>query len=192
MFSIANLPKEHFLRRLNETIGFSFVNDLCKDHYCADNGRPSWEPQINDRMSFKYFLGLAVNEKGPGLSTLFKFRDRLGPERFGSIFNRIVEVARSHKLVSDKLYIVDSTEVQARVNRFRITEELKQSTKDDDTKGGSSGPNSGGGFTTPDPDARFGCKSKNRKFFGYKEHLCMDAESEIIVGRATTPGNEAD
>jgi len=81
----ATVPKDHFLRRLNETIDFSFVNELCKDSYCPDNGRPSWEPQmlfralflqflynlndytveaeINDRMSFKYFMGLAVNEK---------------------------------------------------------------------------------------------------------------------------------
>lgn len=208
------VPKDHFLRRLNDTIDFSFVNGLCKDLYCADNGRPSWEPQllfralflqflynlndytveaeINDRMSFKYFLGLAVNEAGPDHSTLFRFRDRLGHERFSEIFNRIVEVARSHKLVSDKLYIVDSTEVKARVDRFRITEELKQSKKDDANKDISSGPNTGGGFETPDPDARFGCKSKNHKFYGYKEHVCIDAESEIIVGRTTTPGNEQD
>lgn len=208
------VPKDHFLRKLNAVVNFSFVNELCKDLYCPDNGRPSWEPQIlfkalflqflydlndytveaeiNDRMSFKYFLGLAVNESGPDHSTLFKFRDRLGTGRFTGIFNRIVAIAREHKLVSDKLYIVDSTDVKAKVNMFRVTQELNANKKDDSSSNGPDNPNSGGGFKTPDPDARFGRKSKNNKFYGYKEHLCIDAESEIIVGRTTTPGNEQD
>lgn len=141
------VPQDHFLRKLNIVVDFSFVNELCKDLYCPDNGRPSWEPQllfkalflqflynlndytvedeINDRMSFKYFLGLPVNEKGPDHSTLFKFRDRLGNERFSQIFNKIVELARAHKLVSNKLYIVDSTDVKAKVDMFRVTEEIR-------------------------------------------------------------------
>jgi IS5 family transposase len=205
------VPFDHFLRKLNVAIDFTFVNELCKELYCPDNGRPSWEPQllfkalflqflynlndytvedeINDRMSFKYFLGLPVNEKGPDHSTLFKFRDRLGTERFSQIFNKIVEVARAHKLISNKLYIVDSTDVKAKVDMFRVTEEIQKSKNEN---GNDSNPNDGGGFTTPDTDAKFGRKSKNKKFYGYKEHLCMDAESEIIVGRKTTPGNEPD
>lgn len=206
------VPKDHFLRKLNMAVNFSFVNELCKDLYCPDNGRPSWEPQvlfkalflqflynlndytveaeINDRMSFKYFLGLSVNEPGPDHSTLFKFRDRLGEERFSLIFNRIVEIARSKDLVSDKLYIVDSTDVKAKVNMFRVTQELKKNKEEQGSSGNK--PSNGGGFNTPDSDARFGRKSKNNKFYGYKEHLCMDAESEIIVGRTTTPGDESD
>ena len=33
---------------------------------------------------------------------------------------------------------------------------------------------------------------KESWIFGYKEHLRMDAESEIIAGSKTTPGNEMD
>jgi IS5 family transposase len=204
------VPSAHFLRRLNTVVNLSFVNELCRDLYCPDNGRPSWEPQllfkalllqflynlndytvedeINDRMSFKYFLGLPVNIKGPDHSTLFKFRDRLGTERFSRIFNQIVDIARAHKLVSNKLYIVDSTQVKAKVDMFRVTAEIKQA---QDTSGQDSKAKDGG-FSTPDPDAKFGRKSTNQKFYGYKEHLCLDAESEIIVGRKTTPGNEPD
>ena len=209
------VPQDHFLRKLNTVVNFSFVNELCKDLYCPDNGRPSWEPQllfkalflqflynlndytveaeINDRMSFKYFLGLAVNEAGPDHSTLSRFRDRLGPERFVAIFNRIVELAREQGLVSDKLYIVDSTDIKAKVNMFRVTEERNAGKNDKDSSSDMPDkPNDSGGFSTPDPDARFGRKSKTNKFYGYKEHLCVDAESELIVGRTTTPGNELD
>jgi len=72
------IPKEHFLRKLSEVVDFSFVNEICEDLYCPDNGRPCWEPQvifkaiflqflydlsdyaiedeINDRFSFKWFV----------------------------------------------------------------------------------------------------------------------------------------
>ena len=197
------VPKDHFLRRLSSVVDFSFVNELCKDLYCPDNGRPCWEPQtifkvlflqhlydlsdykiedeINDRLSFKWFLGLDANQSGPDHSTLSRFRDRLGPERFAKIFNRVVEIAREHNLVSDKLHIVDSTHIQAKVDLFKLKKEKeKQQPTDYVDK------------NTPDPDARFGRKTKNKPFYGYKQHMCMDAESEIIVKQHITPGNEAD
>ena len=112
------VPQDHFLRKLKAVVDFSFVNDLCKELYCPDNGRPSLEPQllfkalflqflynlndytaedeINDRMSFKYFLGLSVNENGPDHSTLFKFRDRLGTERFSQILPALISLYQTN------------------------------------------------------------------------------------------------
>ena len=205
------VPKDHFLRKVSTAIDFKFVNELCKDLYCQDNGRPCWEPQlmfkilflqflydlsdreigaeITDRMSFKWFLGIPVDEPVPDFSVLTVFRDRLGPERFAKIFNQVVNAARAHKLVSNKLHIIDATDVKAKVDQFRITEEIKKSeenNKDDKDK------QSQGKFDTPDSDAKFGRKSGNKKFYGYKEHIRMDAESGIIVDCKTTPGNESD
>ncbi len=34
------VPKDHLLRQIDEAIDFSFIYDLVKDSYCADNGRP--------------------------------------------------------------------------------------------------------------------------------------------------------
>jgi len=197
------VPKNHFLRQVSSVVDFSFVNELCKDLYCSDNGRPCWEPQvvfkvlflqylhdlsdydiedeINDRLSFKWFLGLATNERGPDHSTLSRFRDRLGVERFTNIFNKIVEIARSRNLVSDKLHIVDTTHIQAKVNIFKLKKDNSKNEPDDYVD-----------KHTPDKDAKFGRKTKNKPFYGYKQHLRMDAESEIIVKQKTTPGNEAD
>lgn len=197
------VPKDHFLRRLSVAVDFSFVNELCKDLYCPDNGRPCREPQVvfkvlflqflydlsdyeieeevNDRLSFKWFLGLGADETGPDHSSLSRFRERLGVEKFTNIFNRIVEIARSHKLVSDKLHIVDTTHVQAKVDLFKLKKEHEKEEPDKYVDN-----------NTADPDARFGRKTKNKRFYGYKQHLRMDAESEIIVQQHVTPGNEAD
>ena len=110
------VSKEHLLRKINQTIDFSFVNKACADLYCLDNGRPGWSPmlmfkviflqflydlsdyrieeELNDRLSFKMFIGLDVEEAPPDHSSVSRFRDRLGPERFKELFNRIVELAR--------------------------------------------------------------------------------------------------
>ena len=210
------VPKDHFLRKVSTAVDFKFVNGLCKDLYCQDNGRPCWEPQlmfkvlflqflydlsdreigaeITDRMSFKWFLGIPVDEPVPDFSVLSVFRDRLGPERFAKIFNQVVKAARDHQLVSNKLHIIDATDVKAKVDQFRITEEIKkneEANKDDEDKNNKD-KQSQGKFNTPDCDAKFGRKSDNKKFYGYKEHIRMDAESGIIVECKTTPGNESD
>ncbi len=197
------VPKDHFLRKLSGIVDFSFVNEMCKDLYSCDNGRGCWEPQIifkalflqflydlsdykieeeiNDRLSFKWFLRLDADENAPDHSTLSRFRDRLGAQRFTLIFNKIVDVARSHKLISDKLHIVDATHVQAKVDIFKLKKHKEKDEPDDYVD-----------KNTPDPDAKFGRKTKNKPFYGYKQHICMDAESEFIVEQHITPGNEAD
>ena len=40
------VPKDHFLRKVEETIDFSFIYDLVEDSYSSDNGRPSLDPVL--------------------------------------------------------------------------------------------------------------------------------------------------
>lgn len=43
-----------------------------------------------------------------------------------------------------------------------------------------------------DPDARFGWKSNTKSFYGFKEHIAMTEEEEIITALEVTSGNEVD
>ena len=47
-------------------------------------------------------------------------------------------------------------------------------------------------ISTVDPEARHGHKSQNRRFDGYKTHVSVDPDSEIIAAATATPGNVAD
>jgi len=47
-------------------------------------------------------------------------------------------------------------------------------------------------ISTVDPDARHGHKSEARGFDGYKGHVAVDPDSEIITGATVTPGNAGD
>ena len=40
------VPSGHFLRRLKEAVDFSFVNDLVRDLYSEQMGRPSLPPVL--------------------------------------------------------------------------------------------------------------------------------------------------
>ena len=187
------IPKDHFLKLLDKAVDFSFVNELCRDAYTPDFGRPAYEPEmmfkviflqflydisdrrieeeVNLQLAFKWFAGLTIDESPPDSSSLTRFRARLGEERFAQIFNQIVEIAREKGLISDRLSIVDSTDIKAKVDTFKMKDAPEAS---------------------PDKDARYGYKSRKKPFFGYKAHASMDSDSEIITKLETTPGNASD
>lgn len=47
-------------------------------------------------------------------------------------------------------------------------------------------------ISTVDPEARHGHKTQSRSFDGYKGHIAIDPDSEIIVQTEVTPGNTGD
>ena len=47
-------------------------------------------------------------------------------------------------------------------------------------------------LSTVDPDARHGHKTRNRRFDGYKGHVSVDPDSEIVEEVAVTPANAPD
>lgn len=192
------VSKDHILRKIQSTIDLSFVTELCRDAYCLDNGRPGWSPllmfkisflqflydlsdyviedELNDRLSFKMFVGMEVDEVPPDHSSISRFRDRLGAERFKEIFNRIVSMAKENGIVSDKLHIVDATDVKAKADLYRIKKEYKDKE-----------PNTYIDNHSPDKDARPGRKHQGKQCYGYKAHAIMDAESEIVLNVNTAP-----
>lgn len=47
-------------------------------------------------------------------------------------------------------------------------------------------------ISTVDPEARHGHKTSSRKFDGYKGHVAIDPDSELITATTVTPGNVGD
>jgi len=195
------VPPEHLLCGIAATVDFDFVPELVRECYCPANGRPSWDPlvlfkvvflqflyglsdreveeQVNFHLVCKWFAGLQPEERAPDHTVLCRFRSRLGAEKFQAIFNQIIAQARDAGLVHDRLRIIDATHLQAKVHLFRLPA-APPGTPPSEAPG------------SPDPDARFGRKSKKKSFYGYKEHIAIDADSELITAVEITPGNVAD
>lgn len=150
------VPQDHILRKISKFIDFSFIDDLVKDLYCADNGRPAVDPKIIFKMLFlgylfgirserqivrdvevnvayRWFLGYSLSDKIIDASTISQNRRRRfnGTDIFQQIFDNIVLQAIKHKLVSGKVLYTDSTHLKANANKKKfIEQEVERSVKD--------------------------------------------------------------
>ena len=129
------------------------------------------EAAVTFNLLYKWFLGLAADERPPDPTALCRFRARLGADRFLTMVNRIVVRARQHRLITEDRHVLDSLDIAARVDLFRLTEEHP----DDDSDQTYVDRHS------PDPDARFGRKTPTTGFDGSTLHMAEDAASEIIT-----------
>ena len=142
------IPKDHELRQLSDLVDFSFVDDMLKDMYTLDNGRPGYRPQVmfkylmlkrmyelSDRdvvkhamtdMAYKYFLGLAPEDPVIEASSLTKFRKlRMKDESImDKLISKSVEIALNNGIKLTKTLIVDSTHSEARYNAKSAREYL--------------------------------------------------------------------
>jgi len=137
------VPSDHLLLQINQVVDFSFVNNLVKDRYTPDFGRPAEDPEFmlrlcllqylygdSDRrvvenarlnLAYKYFLGLPVDGEVPDDTTISFFRaKRLGEEKFRQVFEQIVQQCIDKGLVKGKRQIIDSTHIQADVARSSL------------------------------------------------------------------------
>ena len=138
------VPVDYLLRKINQVVDFSFINELVKDRYTPDFGRPAEDPEFmlrlcllqylygdsdrevidNARMNlgYKYFLGLAIDEEPPDDTTISYFRAiRLGEDKFRQIFQNIVQQCIDKGLVKGRCQIIDSTHIEADVARNSLT-----------------------------------------------------------------------
>jgi len=137
------------------------------------------EEQLDDRISFRYFLGIDPTDTVPDHTVYCRFRDRLGADTIAELFNEVVAQARTKRLVKDRLCIVDATHVEAKVNTYRMNSERDEDMPDSPT-------------SRIDPDARHGHKSKNKPFFGYKVGIGIDKDTNLVTRVTATPGNKHD
>lgn len=155
--SLDNLvPQDHILRKIDKYIDFSFIDELVKDLYCHDNGRPAIDPkvlvkilllgylfgirserqiirEVQVNVAYRWFLGYGLTDKIIDASTISQNRRRRfnGTDVFQQIFDKIVLQAIEHKLVSGKVLYTDSTHLKANANKRKFVEQqVEKSVKD--------------------------------------------------------------
>ncbi len=128
---------------------------------------PAAEEAIDDRRSFRRFLGLRLDEKAPDHSTLHRFRDRIAPV-MAQLLAEVNRQIDAKGLILRKGTLVDATLIQA-----------------------AGRPGSDKTDKPSDPDARRGGKGDDPTY-GYKGHIGLDQESELIRQADLTPANEHD
>jgi transposase len=133
-------------------------------------GDPELEAALSDRLSFRRFAGLALDEVVPDHSTLWRFRDQL--RRLGLAEAAFAEVNR--QLERRGLVVKAGTLVDATLVPAAAAEPPKQK---------------GGGRSAADPDAAWAKRAKGGAHFGYKLHVGVDWGSGIVRRARLTPAN---
>jgi IS5 family transposase len=135
---------------------------------------PQAEEQLNDRLSFRRFVGLRGNERAPDETTIVKFRARLregGVER--ELFDIVARSIAQRGLLVKEGTLVDALIIEAPTGR-------KNGGKDE----------AANDLTTRDTDASF-TKKHGRTYHGYKGHLATD-RSGIVTDFAFSTASHHD
>src|SRR3954451_15882885 len=133
------VPDDHILARVDRVLDLSWLHDEVADLYCADNGRPSIDPEaavrlmlagfllglVHDRrlmreaqvnLAIRWFVGYGLHEALPDHSSLTRIRQRWGAERFRGIFQRTVKACVAAKIATGEVVHVDASLIRADVS----------------------------------------------------------------------------
>jgi IS5 family transposase len=135
------------------------------------------EDQLIDRLSFQQFVGLSFEQEIPDFTTIWKFKEALVQNKLmDRIFSSIIAQIELEGLILKKGTIVDATIIPSDNKPLskKKREELEQKPS-----------------TQIDTEAQ-STEKNGKKYFGYKGHIGVDAQSKIIRKRTFTPANVHD
>jgi len=130
------IPENHLLKRIEQAVDFSFINELLADSYCKDFGRPAKEPEMMMKLNmleylyglsdervieestynlaFLWFLGLNPEDKLPNPSLLAKFRtQRMKNTTLDEVMSEIVRQCVEKGIIKGTDLSIDSTHISA-------------------------------------------------------------------------------
>lgn len=160
-----------WLRQLDKLIDWSAVAVVLEHIYAADEGRPSYpvltlvkllllqqwyglsepglEEAVDDRLSFRRFAGLPLNEGVPDHSTIWRFRQELARHGLSeALFGEINRQLDARGMIIRQGTLIDATIVKAAVKPPRGKD---------------------GEVSERDPQAGW-TKKNDKSHFGYKAH----------------------
>ncbi|WCT71985.1 IS5 family transposase [Sphingomonas naphthae] len=183
------------LERIAELLDWGRLEGLLGGVYASGTGRPSYAPltllrilllqgwyglsdpameeALGDRLSFRRFAGLGLDERAPDHSTISRFRTLLADR--GLADGIFAEVGR--QLDAQGVTIRSGTLIDATVIEAAAAEPHRQK---------------GGGRSQADPDARWVKSANGQARFGYKLHAAVDLGTGIVRRAIVTGANVAD
>jgi len=151
---------------------------------------PELETQINDRISFKTFMGLPLADPSPDHSIICRFRERVGRDTLEDIHHELLTqlnaqgfsiesgmavdariVKSASRPVSDKKLKALRTQRKAQANQRKKTQQSMRFERDLESD-----------WTV----------KNNRPVFGMKEHAAIDVESGLVLSTTISKASAHD
>jgi IS5 family transposase len=194
---LRNNPKlNQHLDKINRLVDWKPFEAKLSHIYSSPTGRPSYplllllkglllqtwhclsdytlEESLDDRLSFRRFVGLSISQKAPDHSVFSRFRDQLVQHQIHEqLFSELNRQLEKCGLIIKKGTLVDATVIEAAPR------------KPDQNEDGTAGQ------SPTDPEANW-TKKGGKYLFGYKAHVGVDQNSEFIRKIVMTPASVHD
>jgi len=150
---------------------------------------PELEIQINDRLSFKAFIGLPFREPSPDHSIICRFRERIGKDTLERIHHELLEQFSALGFSLESGMAVDARVIRSAsrpvsTNNLDALREKKDRTK-------MRKKTQRAMRFQRDCDSTWTVKNK-QPVFGMKEHACVDVESGLVLSTCVSRASEHD
>ena len=186
------LGRNERLERIGEEVDWERFAMLVEGIYSADEGRPSYPPlmmvkvllleqwynlsdphmeeALGDRISFRRFVGLGLQDETPDPSTISRFRTELSRRGLSEeLFDELECQLDNRGMMVKEGTLMDATLVEAQVRRPPL----------------SAGR---GAKSSTDPDADWSYTGRGaRTHFGYKVHAGVDVGTWLVRKAVLTP-----
>jgi IS5 family transposase len=198
--------KDHPYRRLLELVDFKGLAKEIEDCY-SEKGRAGYpvdtafkclllqftedvsdremERFLQENLAAKYFCGFKLSEETPDFSYFSVLRKRIGTERLAKMFNKVREALKEQGIIREIFTFVDATNLVSKISTW---EERDKAIK----IGLEKFNNATADKVASDKEARFGCKGKDKFWYGYKRHNSVDMRYGLINKVAVTKANVSD
>jgi len=151
---------------------------------------PELETQINDRISFKKFLGLSFDDPAPDHSTFSRFRGRFSKDTMRMINHELLSQFASKGLTINEGIAIDARLVQSASHPIS-KEKLKEEKQKRETPTGKLDKN--GNILKFSRDIESDWTVKNDlPHFGLKEHASVDTRYGFVLATEITPASHHD
>lgn len=143
------------------------------------------ERLLQENTAAKWFCDFGLSEPTPDFTVFSKIRRKIGTNILGDIFANLRSQLKAHGVISEVFSFIDATHLIAKANLWEERDKVIQARYEKLNN-----------ETLPkvahDKQARIGCKGKNKYWYGYKQHTCVDMQSGLINKVAITPANLTD
>jgi len=194
------------LRKVNETVDFTKIarkyielkTEVGRKGYGLDIGIKCLFLQfyydLSDRelenrlrydIALRWFCGISLDDETPDHTFFCRIRAALGARRIGQVFKNIKQKAEEKGIVRKVFTFVDSTAIRSKETTWAQRDKAIED-------GAEKLNNRNVEEYSADKDARFGCKGKDKFWYGYKKHVNVDMGSGLIQKVAVTAANISD
>jgi IS5 family transposase len=151
---------------------------------------PELENQINDRISFKKFLGLPLDRPSPDHSTFSRFRSRLSEEAMRELNSLVLQEFAKRGLSINEGIAVDARLVKS-ASRPVSKEGLKELKEKRESPEGNVDKNGNTLKFSRDVESDWTVKNET-PHYGLKEHASVDVKSGFVLAVTMTPASVHD